>query len=206
MPFNESELYFTLVEDILGKEIPKYDNLVIFIHNILNKKVKRWCYNDSVLRCGMQYEDVMQEVQIKIIKTCEDYFFKPVNGKTDKTCDEFIAWCNTVAKNYFITYCVKQKKRKQVEVDLSSVLDEQSFDSEDELSTKENVRDELKNCFVVVFDLKSSPHILLTWLCVSLFMVEYDASKIESTHLLSEKFSELTLGGMFDLVVKLAGK
>ena len=33
-------------------------------------------------------------------------------SNTDKTCEEFKAWCIKVAKNYFITYCVKQKNRK----------------------------------------------------------------------------------------------
>ncbi len=209
MPFDEKQLYSDLVCDICGKEKPEYDKLVIFVDNLLNKKVKRWCHNDRVLRGGLHDEDVMQEIQIRIIKKCEDYFFKPIDGKTEKTCEEFKAWCTTVAKNYFVTYCVKQKNKKEVELDISIKPGEQGSDKEDPFRKHDRITDErkeLSDCFSVVLDLKSSPHIVLTWLLVSLFMVEYDMSKIESTHLLAEKFSGFTLYEMFNLVINLAAK
>lgn len=206
MNFDERQLYFDLVNDICENEYPKYDKLVIFVHNLLSKKVKQWCYNDSILRGGMHDEDVMQEIQIRIIKKCGHYFFKPNNGKTDKTCEDFKAWCYRVAKNYFITYCVKQKNRKEVELDLSIVSDEQDFKSEETYSKQETIaenRKDLRNCFFIVFNLKSSPHIVLTWLSVSLFMIKYDVKKIESTHLIVEKFSELTLYEMLNIIINL---
>lgn len=210
MPFDENQLYKALVCDICEKEYPEYENLVIFVHNLLNPLVKKWCYNDLVLRGGLHAEDVMQEIQIRVIKKCENYFFKPINGKTDKTCEEFKAWCIKVAKNYFITYCVKQKNRKEVELDLSINVEEEQFFIEDSTLVKQERTDErrrdLQKCFVVVLDLKSKPHIVLTWLSVSLFMIDYDVSKIESTHLLVKKFSELTLAEMFNIVIGLIEK
>lgn len=209
MPFDENQLFNALVCDICEKEYPEYDNLVIFVHNLLNPLVKRWCYNDLFLRGGLHAEDVMQEIQIRVIKKCENYFFKAINGKTDKTCEEFKAWCIKVAKNYFITYCVKQKNRKEVELDLS-INEAEQVSTEDSVFVKqertEERRKELQRCFEVVLDLKSKPHIVLTWLSVSLFMIEYDVNKIESTHFLVEEFSDLTLSEMFDIVIVLAEK
>lgn len=70
MPFDENQLYKALVCDIWEKEYPEYDSLVIFVHNLLNPLVKKWCYsyNDLVLRGGLHAEDVMQEIQIRVIK------------------------------------------------------------------------------------------------------------------------------------------
>jgi len=203
MPFDEKQLYKALVCDICEKDFPEYDNLVIFVHTLLNPLVKKWCYDDSFLRGGLHADDVMQEIQIRIIKKCENYFFKPINGKTDKTCEEFKAWCITVAKNYFITYCTKQKNRKEVELDLSINAKESVFIEDTDFIKQERIdeRRELQKCFVVVLDLKSKPHIVLTWLSVSLFMIDFGANKIESTHLLVEKFSEFTLTEMFNIVI-----
>lgn len=201
MALNEKQLYADLVNDICGIDYPKYDNLVIFVQDFLHNKVKSWCYNDSVLRGGLHDEDVMQEIQIRIIKKCENYFFKPVDGKTDKTCEEFKAWCYRVAKNYFLTYCVRQKNKKEVELKLSLKIDNGV-----ETSNTDDNRQDIKKCFAIVMDLKSKPHIVLTWLSVSLLMVYADLSKIEATHVLAEKFSEMTLYEMFYIVVKIASR
>lgn len=207
MGFDERKLYNDLVEEICNNDCPKYDSLVIFVHNFLSSRVKSWCYNDSFLRWGTHYEDVMQEIQIRIIKKCERYFFDPQNGIANKTCEEFKAWCYKVAQNYFFSYCVKQKNRKEVELDLSIKLDDEQFISGNtaERFTRQQILEEsrsnLKTCFAIVMDLKSSPHIILTWLSVSMFMLECDASRIESTHIIIQEFSKLTLFEMFYIVI-----
>lgn len=206
MSFDEKKLYNDLVKEICNNDCPRYDSLVIFLDIFLSNKVKNWCYNNSVLRWGMQEQDVIQEIQIRIIKKCEEYFFKPQNGYTDKTCEEFKAWCYRVAKNYFLSYCIKQKNRKEVELDLSIKFDTAQVNSKntfDDFTKQELLEDyssNLKVCFSIVMDLKSSPHIVLTWLSVSMFMLECDASKIESTHMLIQKFGRLTLSEMFYII------
>ncbi len=209
MSIDEQQLYNALVNDICALENPQYNNLIIFVENFLKQRIKNWCYSDSILSGGRHYEDVMQEVLIRIIKKCEDKFFKPVGNKTEKTCDEFKAWCTTVAKHYFITYCVKEKKRKEVALTLSidtgakenaALAVNEVYEVQADLDED---RSHLKNCFVIVLNLKSSPHIILTWLAVSLFMIKNDTSKIKSTHLLAEKFSAMSLYEMWDIVVNL---
>ena len=197
---DETKLYLKAVEEVCGNEYPKYDNLVIFVDNFLKKKVSKWCNNDYVLRCGNHDEDLMQEIQIRIIKTCEDYFFKPVDGKSTKTCDEFKAWGYRVAYNCFISYL------KDVKGDVTDPLPDSDIppDGDDDDGCDDVDLDEkLQRCFEIVFDLKSSPHIMLTWLSISLFMMENDLTKIESTHMLAERFSCLTLDEMFNMVINL---
>ena len=149
--------------------------------------------------------------KIKIMKKCEQYFFKPCCGKTEKSCEEFKAWCTVVARNYFLNYCVKPQKRKEAEINLSCFRDDEPGSSSVAGSVElvENAIENRKNinkCFSIVMDLKSSPHIILTWLSASLVMLECDVSKINSTHVLVEKFSEITLFEMFDVVIKLIAK
>lgn len=80
------------------------------MHNLLASKVEYWCNKDSVLSGQKLHDDIMQEIQILIIKKCELYFFKPINGNTDKTREKFKARCYIVGKNYFVSYCKKPRK------------------------------------------------------------------------------------------------
>ena len=212
MSFDENKQYSDLVADICAREYPQYDNLVIFVHGFLIGTVKKWCSSSSFLSGGSHDEDVMQEIQIKIIKNCERKFFKPVDGKTEKTCEEFKAWCYVLAKRCFITYYNRQKKYREDEKDFLEKADKEKGETIIEPSpsegheNRENDRKRIRESFVAVLDLKSSPHIILTWLSVSLFIVGCDISRIESTHLLAEKFSEITLFEMFNIVVNLSSK
>lgn len=202
------ELYEKLVDEILSNEIPRYDNLVIFVDKLLKATVKYWCDNDKILRGGCHDEDVIQEIQIRIIKKCEDYFFKPENGKTQKTCDEFKAWCYVVGENVFFTYR-KRKIGNYVGIDTDIGTEDLISDNDDIFNFVENaekseyVRYIVNICFNTVFDLKSNPHIVLTWLALSLFMLTADADKISSTHLVVEELSDFTLFKMFNLVLML---
>ncbi len=207
MPFDENKLYEDLVADICAREYPQYDNMVLFVHDFLNGTVKKWCSSSSFLSGASHDEDVMQEIQIKIIKTCEASFFEPVDGKTKKTCEEFKAWCYVLAKRCFITYYNKQKKYRDGEKGIISGAEKDDGSDPPPYEgheKRENDREHIRESFLAVLDLKSKPHIILTWLSVSLFIVGCDMSRIESTHLLAEKFSEITLFEMFNIVVNLS--
>ena len=84
MAIDKNEFYALMLDDLFGRDIPKYDRLVIFLKAMLENTIKKWCYKNTGLRRGMTDDDVLQEVTIKIINTCETKFFKPVDGKTTK--------------------------------------------------------------------------------------------------------------------------
>lgn len=208
MLFDENKLYSDLVYDICARENPLYDSAFVFVNELLNTTVKKWCSSSSFMSCGLHDEDVMQIIQIKVAQNCERNFFKPVDGKTEKTCEEFKAWCYVLAKRCFITYYNKQKKYREditteEEVTDGTVAEPSTPDTDECLDAD---RERIRESFRIVLDSKSGLHIVLTWLSVSLFMVGCNMSKIESTHLLSEKFSEITLFEMFNIVVNLSSK
>lgn len=207
MLFDEEKLYEQIVSDICDNEYPKYDNLAIFLYSLLKDKVKGWCKSSAILYGGMHYEDIVQGIQIRIIKNCDGYFFRPNGEKADKSCKDFKAWCSRVAKNYFLTYCAKQKNKKEIITDFTDA-DERKIEDKKGIDDNLNNEEKIKHCraqltrsFEVVFDLKSSPHIILTWLSVSLFMLNTDNNKIDSTHMIVDTFSNVSLFDMFDFII-----
>lgn len=105
-------------------------------------------------------------------------FFQAQKGYTDKNCEEFKAWCYRVAKNYFVSYCIKQKNSKEVGLDFSIKFDgarvnsKNTFDDFTRQELSEDYSSYLKACFSIVIDLKSGPHIVLTWISFSMFILE----------------------------------
>ena len=198
--YDEEKLYVELVEDLFGGEKPKYDNLVIFEHQILSGLVKGWCSNRKIFD-SEAHEDLMQLIQVRIIKKCEDGFFKPVNGKTVKTCEEFRRWSITVAKNCFRNYYdkLKPKSEKEKKTDGREFVDGGEIDLF-------AVKSRLQKSFSVVFDLKLSPHIILTWVAVSLIVLTYDISRIKAKDVFIEKFSNMSLFKVFNIVIKLMSR
>ncbi len=257
MKIDREKLYGELVEDILGRDIPMYNNLYIFVHNLVYGKIVGMCNTNNELRVGRHADDIMQIIQIRIVKKCEDSFFKPVDGKTEKTCEEFEKWCHTVAKNCFKTYYAKivGKRGKNGEngatpapknddpdnngpvngdQDISLSQDDNHDEEEvsatdekrtgrpkkvsisdegndaprvsggyEKIENREFNRNKLKECFEVVLQLNSKPHIVLTWLCLSLMMLNLDMRKIDATHMLIKTISEMTLRGMMSVVMRL---
>ncbi len=250
----QEELYKELVEDILARDIPIYNNLYIFVHNLVYGKIVRKCNTNDVLRGGRHADDVMQLIQIRIVKKCEDRFFKPVDGKTDKTCLEFKKWCHAVANNCFRSYYNSQigKKGNNGEQgvpkegdpdgdrpldgnrDISLSTDDNYGDEEtsatdetrkgrpkkvsiaeegknapsvsggyDKIETLECNRSKLKECFEVVLDIRSGPHIVMTWLFLSSLIINLDMRKKDATHLLIKTAEELTLREMLVVVLRM---
>ncbi len=210
MPIDEKKLYEALVNDVCAKETPEYDRLCVFVYALLNKSVRKLCYNNKGLKKGIDHDDVMQEIVIHIAKQSEDYFFKPVNGETTKTCKEYKAWCRKTAVNYFRTYCLASEKARETQLNTdikTEGVEPPAGNPDDVIDREENLREdrqEIGSCFDIVLSLKSNPHIVLTWLSVSLFMIEYDISKIQSTHLLVDTFSNFTLSDMLTVILDIS--
>ncbi len=206
MPYDYEAAYVQIVKDVCLAERPKYDNLVAFVSNLLSNKVEYWCKDNKLFKGGFSHEDVMQEIQIRIIKKCELYFFKPVDGKTERTCNEFKAWCYTVARNRFLTILDKEKKNSFNELNLSLKIDDVSaneYNPENSFVISEDSEEDkmdVNRCVEIVFDLKSQPHIILAWLSVTLFEIVGNFTQIESIHLVDRAFSNMDLYRMFDYV------
>lgn len=200
MSVKEVAAYEQIINDICQREKPVYDNAVNFVIGFLSPKMEYWCNRNPVLRGGKHEEDLMQEVLIKICKKCKDYFFKPVDGKTERTCDEFKAWCTTVAKNHYCTFC----KRNKPSEELDPNRPHGGNDGPDAVETEE-IREKINKCFLIVMASKSSIHILLSWIAVSIMMLnnlkyDEDARRSRAIRLVIEKFSGMTLEDMFDVV------
>lgn len=201
---DEKRLYEEMLYDLFGRDRPNYNSMACFVHKLLSPLVINWCVNTPLLRGGEHENDIMQLIQIRIYQKSERYFFKPVDGKTDKTCDEFKAWSRTVAKRCFLNYLESQKTKSEKNVQGTEYLPE-GYISSDDGDTEEN-RESLNMCFNKVLSLKSKPHIVLSWMAISLFVILFDPNKIKATHSVVKICSKQTLSEMFEMILIMANK
>lgn len=90
-----------MVEQLLDENGEKFDMLCSIADRTLRSTVAHWCANDPAL-CGRQMEnDVMQEIYIRLIKTCKSTFLlrNGVNGEINNDLDGFKSWLFKVALN-----------------------------------------------------------------------------------------------------------
>ncbi len=199
------ELYKAVYEEVHNRAFSEYENVFIFAKTFLQYYVKLWCNGDYILKSGNHYEDVLEEICIHITKKCDKFFF---NNQGEKNCENFKAWCYTVARNYFNSYYKRVKKdaednadyikkeSKKIPIDSDAIED--VVDRQEALEVN---RIELSNVFSIVFNLKTKPHIALTWLSVTMFMLVKNCSKIEATHATVAAFSECSLFKMLDIII-----
>lgn len=197
-------MYEIVCKEVYNGNFSKYDNVFTFAKTFLQYHVKSWCNCDYILRSGTHYEEVLEEICIRITKKCDKFFF---NNQGEKDCESFKAWCYTVARNHFISYYNKVKKDAADNADYVEKASKKiPIDSEniedvvDRQETLEVNRDQLSDIFSFVFNLKTKPHIALTWLAVTMFMLVNNCSKIEATHATVATFSESSLFKMLGVI------
>ena len=98
MRFFSPEEFDKMYREILDSACICYDTLLYLSHRALFGLVCQWCRNDPALR-GQQYEeDLMQEIQIRLIKSCVTGFFLR-NHEPNYDPEGFQNWLFTVALN-----------------------------------------------------------------------------------------------------------
>ena len=108
MKYFSIEEFDKMYHEIMVDDEPCFDTMLYIAKNVLYNMISKWCYEDSSLR-GRQYEDdIMQEINIRLVKNCVNGFFKK---KSDGNYDPkgFNSWIKTVATNVFIDFAKKVK-------------------------------------------------------------------------------------------------
>ena len=200
------DLYEKACDEVYNRTFSEYESVVIFAKEHLQYHIKSWCKGNYVLRSGTHYEDVLQEICFHIAKKCDRFFFS-TEGKKD--CEGFKSWCYTVARNYFNTYFKKVKKDADDNESYikreSKINRADSEEIEDVVERNESLevdRNELSKVFLIVLNLKAKPHIVMTWLAVSLFMLTNNCNRSEATHMVANKFTDYRLFEMFNSITK----
>ena len=195
--FTDEEFELMLYE-LTEMNPAKYDTMCLIARKVLTPKVKGWCYQYSSLR-GRQYEDdVMQEICIRLIKTCVTKFFMR-EDKPDfinRNPVEFCAWITAVGRHLTHDFAIKQYNYDIHTHELTDLIIETPlFDD----ATEER-KEKLNQAFNIALTVKKKPHIKLTWLIQSSLMIYYSLTKIDATEIINEMLSDESLNRIWKMV------
>lgn len=186
-----------MVQQLLYDSPVSFQMLCDIAQRTLASSVRRWCAGDATLR-GRGYEkDILQEIHIRLIQTAVTGFLlrEGEDGPVNLDPAGFRSWMFRVAKNLTKDYSAAVRR-----VDSKSVSREDI--PEEEAEEKSPSEPLLREAVRIVLDGDSSIYISLTWLAQSIFVLHYDLTRIQATHLLEEQFSQRTLTELWNLVRK----
>ena len=205
-PFTDEE-FEIMISEITDKTHPSFNMLCIIAEKTLRSKVRYWCATDSILsRRGME-DDIMQEVFIRLIKTTVTHFLKREdrNGELNDNPDEFKSWIFKVAERIKIDTSNSLRNRDYKMRGFEEGEEEQVPDDSDD-DGESYQHDTLAEAFKIVIDSDAKIYKILTWLAQSLFIIEYDVTKIQSNDIIIKAFGEKSLFEMKDILLGYAEK
>lgn len=201
MKFFSNEEFDMMFREIVGSEFICYDTLLYVSKRMLFNSVCKWCYNDPAL-CGKQYEeDIMQEIQIRLIKNCVSGFFLR-NGEANYDPEGFKNWIFTLAINVKNDFAKKVRRIQFIEMKELDGDSEPSY--QEEMFVSDESFERLNRAFKIVIESDSKVYKVLTWVAQLIIIVNANVTKIESNDILIEQFDSMTLDAMFALVAEQA--
>lgn len=201
MRFFSIEEFDTMFREIVNEEPICYDTLLVISERMLIGSVRKWCNSDSALY-GRQYEeDIMQEIQIRLIKNCVTGFFLR-NGEPNYDPDGFSNWIFTLAINVKNDFAKKVRRIQFIEMKELDGEEEPCY--EDENYSSDETFERLNRAFEIVIESDSKIYKVLTWIAQLIIIVNSNVTKIESNEILIERFDSMTLDAMFLLLVQQA--
>lgn len=193
------EEFNIMVEELLYSETVSYEMLCKIIEKNLRGRVKAWCAADIDLRGRKCEDDIMQDVHVRLMKnTITHFLLKDGVGEYNNDPKGFNSWIITVAENIKKDYAknIRNRNFRNRDIDDPETI---SIGKEDDF-TQLYREERLKQAFEVVLSSDISIYKILSWLGLAVFILGYDMTKIESTHLLTEKFDKKTLFEMYDSI------
>ena len=201
MKFFSNEEFDRIFCDIVGSENICYDTLLYVSQRMLFSSVRKWCYNDPVLRGNQYEEDIMQEIQIRLVKNCVTGFFLR-NNEPNYDPEGFKNWIFTLAINVKNDFAKKVRRIQFNEVKELNEVNDAYYP--DELFASNESFERLNNAFKIVIQSDSKVYKVLTWLAQLIIIANSNVTKIESNDILVDQFSSLTLDEMFAMIVEQA--
>lgn len=201
--FSDKE-FETVIYELFERDEACFDTLCEIAQRVLMPSIKRWCEADSAL-CKRGYEDdIMQEVLLRLIKTCITHFFcKNGSSSINRDKDGFSSWMFKVAINIKRDTANRERHRRMGEDELDADLATDDGELVDcfEAAVEHQM---ISNAISAVLD--SDAHICkkLTWIAQCFYIVELDVTKIRSNELILADFSDSTLYEMRDRLLDIS--
>lgn len=197
--FTRSE-FEKMTAELLDEKCVRFDTLCAVAEKTLRRSVEYWCASDGFLRgCGYE-NDIMQEIFLRLIKTCKTSFFlrDGVDGPVNNDPDGFKSWMFRVAIN------VKKDFSRAVwrrEMHSAGAVSDDSItgggDIFEDVSLSEERIKRLREAFAVVLESEMQVYKVLTWLALCIFILENGSTQKESSGEIIKCFENKTLGEMY---------
>ena len=186
-----------MTNELLDEEPVCYDMLCHIVDQTLRRAVSTWCYNDFDLRGKGLEEDILQDIQLRVIKAVVPFFLLR-EGTLNNDPVGFQKWLYTVGANIKRDYSNRFRKQLFSETEIDERIP--GGETEEILISKERIA-LLSRAVDIVLNSDTRIYKILTWFAQSLLMLRLDVTKIESNLLILSRFSETTLSEMLSILL-----
>lgn len=206
MPFSTEE-FNIMLEELLHAQPASFTMLCSIAEKTLRPSVRRWCAADADL-AGQEFEDdIMNEIHIRLIKTCVSSFLlrQGVDAPVNADPVGFKNWMFKVALNIKRDFSNQVRK---VTMHTRPVGEEEDLPAPAEADPQTQLTDaheeRLCRAFAIVLGADVQVYKVLTWMAQCLFILEQDITRIRSNELLLETFQRKTLFEMHEALLQAA--
>ena len=201
-----AEDFYIMVDQLIREEPVRFDKLLSIAEQLLTPAVRQWCREDPALRYGAHEADVMQEVLIRLVKTCKPMFLlRPgVEGTFNDDPQGFKNWMYKVASNIFRDYAKKVRRIGFRETALSDEENELPAVSGNLIFAETAGQEKLAAAFQTVLHADAQVYKVLAWIAQFVFVVSLDLTRKQATEQLIAAFSEKSLSELFDGICRAA--
>lgn len=211
------EELFEAIKVELQKTPEEFTSLLDFAEKKYRNRTAKWCKDKEFFIGGDLKDDLFISVFIKLCKTTKRYFFCR-NGETfdeSKTLHEFHRWTKTVYTNELKDFFRKNCFWAFVDPNNPLGFSENPFDDEDEGFNDAPDKSDafelsadmeyyimgISKAVDMVFDLRTEPHMVLSWLAVSVVMLNGKYYRHEVGKVVDMYFGDKSLYEMFDYLI-----
>lgn len=190
-----------LRDEVLGNPA-RFDHLVRVTESLLRPYVSR---HTSHVKSDPNFaNDIMQDIQVKMIQTIVTHFFMRDGSEEEKTALGLTRWMYTVARNTTVTALTKTSQRVPVSLvqdnddDEEYVLPIADEYIENQPGALLEQREAVARCFNIALDSGSAGHIVLSYLMIALITLEGGGNRIEAERLFAKAFADKPLDDILD--------
>ena len=197
MNFSEAE-YQRAVSELFDNTTASFEGLCTVADALLRPVVTSWCAATPVLSGRMCEDDIVQEVQLRMIKYVINDFYLRERSDPNRDSHEFRLWLFRVAKNAKNSYIASLCRTATTDItpfEESIAADENECDYE-----REDASLAIGRAIHSVVALRVGVHKILAWLLVSLIILNEDEKRSSATDKVVLSFADKTLYEMMRAV------
>ena len=200
MHFSVEEFHI-MVQELLYTEPSRSDMLCEIVQRTLEPMVAAWCEKDPILRGRGLEGDIMQGIQLRLMKkTIPNFLLNDrVEGPYNDDPEGFEHWIVTVGHNYQRDFANRLRQEEFRTGDVET-LETVAVHDEDWI-TRQDRQMVLRNAFRAVLDSDMRVYKVLTWWAHVLFIAEQSLEHHKANQLIVTMFENKTLREMYDYVL-----